>query len=136
MVIADVIHPSLVMSHRHDYRSEDLHPLANVPVETNGDEDHSTDPNIYKFQYEFDPMAGQKEIVMAAIGHAISHRPLLLRRLGSHRFTNDSLQQVDLFSPRALHQLRCIALADRLLYRAGLVIQTRDVIDKAISIDT
>ena len=135
MAITDVIHPSLVMEHHHAYRSGDLHPLANVPVETNGDEDHAHDPGIYKFQYEIDPMAGQKEIVMAAIGHAISHRPRLLRRLGSHKFTNDSLQQVDLFGPRALHQLRCIALADVLLYRAGLK-PTQDVIDKAISIDT
>lgn len=114
-----VVDTQFLTVHTHDYREQDLHQLSNVPVETNGDEDHVADKAIVKFQTEFHELACTKTYAIQCLLHLIAHRPRLLRRLRSHRFDIDSMQHVDLASAEALKQVRALRVADLLLARAG-----------------
>jgi len=114
-----VVDSQFLTVHTHDYREQDLVQLSNVPVETNGDVDHVTDKAIVKFQTEFHELACTTTYAIQCLLHLVAHRPRLLRRLRSHRFDRDSLQQVDIGSPDALKQVRAIRIADLLLARAG-----------------
>jgi hypothetical protein len=102
-----------------DFRAADLSQVQNVPIETNGDEDHMYDKAIVKFQKEFHTLADVKTYAIQCLLHLVAHRPRLLNALRSHRFDKDSLQHVDLSGPNALKQVRAIRVADLLLARAA-----------------
>ena len=102
-----------------DYRAGDLSQVQNVPIETNGDEDHMCDKAMVKFQKEFHTLADVKTYAIQSLLHLVAQRPRLHNALRSHRFDRDSLQHVDLRGPDALKQVRAIRVADLLLARAG-----------------
>ena len=137
-MILDRISDDLVSVHQHDYRAADLSELSNVPVQTNGDEDHYTDAGQYRFQMEVDPLANMRDLLMCAIAHQVADRPRLLRNLATHKFRPEDTSSIDPWDPNALHQLRCIRIADLLLARDASVIgplRRQDPLDSAISMN-